>query len=232
MRTQTPAKIEIGEGSTALLGPNNAGKSSLKLFFYEMRPLFQQLLVGAGNPPSLFTLMDGQSFSFGYPGTSDAAEIFNNVTNRDISFEIEVVDPTKHPIANHTINKLVATCERATPQQWKAKVYSLQSPSSPVSSGNGYTVRSDGLVADGNGAVIYDFGELREIIQVFFEARYYGAFRNALNQGSGSYYDFMIGTAFITCGIIGRPLALGRTREQSKKSRKKFEVCSSLKDWR
>ena len=114
-----------------------------------MRPLFQQLLVGAGNPPSLFTLMDGQSFSFGYPGTSDAAEIFNNVTNRDISFGIEVVDPTKHPIANHTINKLVATCERATPQQWKAKVYSLQSPSSSVSSGNGYTVRSDGLVATG-----------------------------------------------------------------------------------
>jgi energy-coupling factor transporter ATP-binding protein EcfA2 len=193
----TPAKIEISGGLTALLGPNNAGKSSLKLFFYEMRPLFQQLLLGVGHSPSLFTLMDGQSFSFGCPGTSDAAEIFNNVTNRDISIEIEVVDPTKHPIANHTINKLVATCERATPQQWKARVYSLQSPSSPVFSDNGYVAQSDGLIADRHGTVFYDFGELREIIQVFFEARYFGAFRNALNQGSGSYYDFMIGTAFI-----------------------------------
>jgi AAA15 family ATPase/GTPase len=43
---QVPVRIEIGEGLTALLGANNAGKSSLKLFFYEMRELFEVLLRG------------------------------------------------------------------------------------------------------------------------------------------------------------------------------------------
>ncbi|MBR1228825.1 AAA family ATPase [Bradyrhizobium sp. AUGA SZCCT0176] len=38
-----PVVIEIGPGFTALLGRNNAGKSSFKLLFYELRPLFARL---------------------------------------------------------------------------------------------------------------------------------------------------------------------------------------------
>ncbi len=135
---QTPARLEIGTGLTALLGPNNAGKSSLKLFFYEMRGLFEVFLRGLGVNPSLLTAINCSPIGLGgYPGTSDLTEIFNNSNDRDITFEIEVIDPTVRPEARHAVNRLVATCERAAPLQWKVKVYSVQSPDDPVSSTNG-----------------------------------------------------------------------------------------------
>src|SRR5260370_32174775 len=76
---QTPARLEIGTGLTALLGPNNAGKSSLKLFFYEMRGLFEVFLRGLGVNPSLLTAINCSPIGLGGdPGTSDLPEIFNH----------------------------------------------------------------------------------------------------------------------------------------------------------
>jgi energy-coupling factor transporter ATP-binding protein EcfA2 len=70
-------------------------------------------------------------------------------------------------------------------------------------------------------SVLYDFKDLLEIIRVFYGAKYYGAFRNALNQGSGQYYDFQIGTAFIdlwntwkTAGNKAQSRAIGKITEE------------------
>jgi energy-coupling factor transporter ATP-binding protein EcfA2 len=198
---QVPVRIEIGEGLTALLGPNNAGKSSLKLFFYEMRELFEVLLRGPEMNPSLFTGIGGSSIGLNaYPATSDTNEIFNNSNERDINFELEVLDPTPQPpdlAPYHTVNRLVAVCKRETPTQWAVQAFSLQSPDAPVRSLNGYTRTSDVHRYMGGDGTTFDFRDLLEIITVFRDAKYYGAFRNALNQGSGQYYDFQIGTAFI-----------------------------------
>jgi len=91
---QSPVTVEIGRGLTALLGPNNAGKSSLKLFFYEMRELFETFLRQLGINPNLFTGISGSEIGIGgYPGTSDLAELFNNSNDRDIGFEIELLTP-------------------------------------------------------------------------------------------------------------------------------------------
>jgi energy-coupling factor transporter ATP-binding protein EcfA2 len=194
---QAPARIEIGEGLTALLGPNNAGKSSLKLFFYEMRELFDVLLRGPGHTPSLLTGISGSSIPLnGYPATSDPAEIFNNSNERDITLEIVVLDPTRGP-AQHTVNRLVAVCNRGTPTNWAVQAFSLQSPDAPVLSTNGYSNANDLYCFLGGDGILFDFRDLLEIVRAFRDAKYYGAFRNALNQGSGQYYDFQIGTAFI-----------------------------------
>jgi hypothetical protein len=220
---QTPVKIEIGEGLTALLGPNNAGKSSLKLFFYEMRELFGVFLGGLGANPSLLSGISGSPIAIGpYPGTSDLAELFNNSNDRNITFEIEVVNPTVHSGAHHTVNKLVATCHRAAPQQWHVQVYSLQSPNTPVFSSHGYNQVTDRhRFLGSDGTTLYDFRDLLEIVEAFYGARYYGAFRNALNQGSGQYYDFQIGTAFIdlwnnwkTAGNKAHSRAIGKITEE------------------
>jgi hypothetical protein len=192
---QTPACVEVGEGLTALLGPNNAGKSSLKLFIYEMRALFDVLRRGPARSPQI---IGGSPIGVGgYPGTSDVAEIFNNSNDRDLTFEIEVVDPTLRPGSSHTINRLVGTCQRSSPLQWSFRFCSLQSGSSPAHSGTGYTPIDQYRFRSGNGQTVYDFEDMLEILEAFFGARYYGAFRNALNQGSSQHYDFQIGTAFI-----------------------------------
>ncbi len=73
----------------------------------------------------------------------------------------------------------------------------------------------------GDGTTLFDFRDLLEIIEAFYGARYYGAFRNALNQGSAQYYDFQIGTAFIdlwnswkTSGNKAQSRAIGKITEE------------------
>ena len=80
---QNPARIEIGPRLTALLGQNNAGKSSLKLFFYEMRDFFLGFLRERNTSPNLMHFMNGSSLGINYVGVSDVQEIFNN-TNEEI----------------------------------------------------------------------------------------------------------------------------------------------------
>lgn len=220
---QNPVEIEIGRGLTALLGPNNAGKSSLKLFFYEMRDLFEVLLRPLSITPSLLSSMVGSLVDVGgYPGTSDLAEIFNNSNERDMTFEIEVVDPTLRSNVLHTVYRIVATCARSTPQRWSIKTYSVQSPDSPISLKNALnnTESPHQFVEQGSGTR-YDLSDLLEVVRAFQGARYYGAFRNALNRGSGQYYDFQIGTAFVdlwnnwkTAGNKAQSRAIGKITEE------------------
>lgn len=223
---QNPARIEIGSGLTALVGPNNAGKSSLKLFLYEMRGLFEILLRPIDVNPNLLSGISGTELQVGgYPGTSDLAEIFNNTNDRDLTFEIEVVEPTVRTEVRsenlQMMNKLVATCSRGSPLRWTIRAYSVQNPKTQVLSSNGYVVVDRHRFHNGNHTVLYDFSDLVEIIEAFFGAKYYGAFRNALNQGSGKYYDFEIGTAFIdlwnhwkTAGNKAQSRAVGKITEE------------------
>ncbi|WOH59772.1 ATP-dependent nuclease [Bradyrhizobium sp. BWC-3-1] len=203
---QSPATVEIGGGLTALLGPNNAGKSSLKLLFYELRALFGTWLNGVNSSPSLLTNISGQAVSINYPDTSDPTEIFNNSNERDITVEIEVLDPTQEPgelqlrqnAVRHVVHKLVATCARNSPNSWHAKIFSRSAGNAPLKSPNGYTEANVPFCYyNGEGSQLFDCRDLLEIVRAFRDARYYGAFRNTLNQGSSNYYDFQIGTAFI-----------------------------------
>ena len=44
-----PARLILKSGFTAVVGPNNSGKSSLLRFFYELRGLFSGLAGLSGN---------------------------------------------------------------------------------------------------------------------------------------------------------------------------------------
>jgi hypothetical protein len=149
---QAPARIEIGMGLTSLLGPNNAGKSSLKLLFYELRELFEVLLRSPEQNPSLFSGIGGSPIGLNlYPGTSDPNEIFNNTNNRNISFELEVLDPSRTPseVPYNTINRLVAVGNRHVPNQWTLQCFSIENPDGPVLSSNG--IKEQVIVAETGG---------------------------------------------------------------------------------
>lgn len=203
---QAPAQIELGHGLTALLGSNNAGKSTLKLFFYELRQLWDVLLRPLPVEPNLVHGMNGTVLNVNYLGTSDPVEIFNNSNDRDITISIEVLEPSRdlrgfdppNNAAVQHIDRLVLTCNRKTPTLWQVRAHSLESGSRPLGSPNGYKeAATPRCYFAGDGVTVFDCREILEVVEAFQNAKYYGAFRNALNQGSAQHYDFQIGTAFI-----------------------------------
>jgi energy-coupling factor transporter ATP-binding protein EcfA2 len=196
---ENPAQIEVGAGLTALVGPNNAGKSSLKLFFYEMRGLFEALIRPPASHPNLLQAIGGAPLGANYVGVSDLQEIFNNTNERAITIEIKVIGATSKDGAQRTINRLIATCQRSEPTQWHFKFYSVETPTDQISEPNGFqgTNIIDRFSGAGGNQTTYDATDMLDVIRAFYGARYYGAFRNALNQGSALHYDFQIGTSFI-----------------------------------
>src|SRR2546426_12847593 len=80
----SPARLQFG-GFAALVGVNNAGKSSLLRFFYEFRDLFRRISSG-----EFLNLFSGVVFT--YAGLSDSAEVFSNSNDRPIEIEIFLPD--------------------------------------------------------------------------------------------------------------------------------------------
>src|SRR5207249_2627411 len=54
-----------------------------------------------------------------------------------------------------------------------------------------------GFNAAGGGPVVVDLTPLTEALELMTDSVYVGAFRNAITEGGGSYYDLAIGTSFI-----------------------------------
>src|SRR5690349_20696348 len=80
-----PLMLEVGSGITALVGPNNAGKSAALKFFYEMRPILGQLT----NPSFMQSWMNGGRPAITALGVDDQAEIFCNTNDRPLEICLE-----------------------------------------------------------------------------------------------------------------------------------------------
>src|SRR3989338_5011470 len=97
-----PARLALRKGFTALLGPNNCGKSSLLKFFFEFRDLFDRL--SSPNDAFLLTLRGAESRRFNLVGTSDIAEVFSNENTRNLQVEIDCA-----PSPGEAVNEAVPT---------------------------------------------------------------------------------------------------------------------------
>jgi ATPase subunit of ABC transporter with duplicated ATPase domains len=84
------AVIDINGDMIALVGPNNAGKSTLLKFFFEFRPLFQHLSQG---------VIEG-NFHSGIP-VSDIMELFSNQNNNQIEIVFEKQKISKQETINY-----------------------------------------------------------------------------------------------------------------------------------
>jgi hypothetical protein len=220
---QRPAVFDIGPGLTAFLGPNNVGKSSIKLFFYEMRPLFAILSAGVNVSPGFYTAVSGET-QVKYADVSDPLEIFNNRNSRDASFRIEILDPS--PSKHDLVYRIDGYAVRERPTQWKLSFFGLSQPDQPgMLRGKIKAVDNEPhcFRSDGNDSA-YDFSDIMDVAIAIKNAVYYGAFRNALNEGGARHYDFAVGTAFIelwnewkTAGNIAKARAIGRITDEIRK---------------
>ena len=194
-----PLKMNISDGFTALIGPNNAGKSSVLRFFFEFRSLLRLLGKDDGN---LLHALRGnpRSISLG-SSVKDNQEIFSNQNNDDLKFKVSV-NELSHPDAREpatTLRSLEITIARNN-LSWTAVCRNAD--------GNkvNLTPNDAGFFEEGertflgtekvrHGSLTSLFGAFQLLSDTFFIP----SFRNAINVGSNeNYFDMRVGEAFIS----------------------------------
>lgn len=216
-----PAIIEIGPGFTALLGKNNAGKSSAKLLFYELRGLLNVLAqMNPQQGPGFYPSVQGAAVDVAYLGITDPEELFNNTNARPISIEIEVLDAEAATALGNCVYKLQVTCERSVPQRWVLEAFGTNPRGQKIHSPNGFNPAGHLTVRSPDGTIVVDTVDLFAVLKALADARYYGPFRNAINVGAADHFDLKTGTAFIdlwngwkTSGVKAQTRAIGQVTE-------------------
>src|SRR5580698_923915 len=81
-----PARLRLRPGTTSIVGRNNAGKSSLLKFFYELRHLFQLV---AGDRNAFTAVLGAQARAFDLPAqVPDPNGLCCDLNGRDISIDL------------------------------------------------------------------------------------------------------------------------------------------------
>jgi ABC-type branched-subunit amino acid transport system ATPase component len=183
-----PLRFQIKKGAVAFTGPNNAGKSSILRFIYEMRTIWSLLAqlspVNPGN--SIYSFLRDNPFGHKFHGVRDRKEVFCNLNDRPLIFTLEFNGLEASGLHIKKINiqitrdcaALISISDNNGDQIGGRSVFANQ-----VNIKN----RMDGL----------DQKETSEIINALSSSLYVGAFRNAINSGGGNYFDLDTGTQFI-----------------------------------
>lgn len=175
-----PAILDIGPGFTALVGPNNSGKTSFLRFFFEMR----QLLRVVGPNDAFIQMIRGNLRSIQQDGLVDQSEIACDWNTRDISIDIS------YGKAQAERQGITLVSPRLATQAWRVD----------GTWGRGETIRNVGLkgsLVQGEHLADVELGSLFRRTAPLGYILYIGPFRNAINQGAQSYYDVAVGTHFI-----------------------------------
>src|ERR1035438_8471356 len=102
-----PLSLTLKKGSSAFVGVNNSGKSTLLKFFYEMRSAFGQM----GTESGVLPLIGGGKMSLqAPPEILDRDEMFFNGNRDDIDIEVGLtgIDATLY-----TVTKTLVRVERS-----------------------------------------------------------------------------------------------------------------------
>lgn len=184
----SPATLELRPGSTALLGVNNAGKSSLLKLFHEFRPIWTRL---AQFDRNLARTLSGQASE----SIPTEAEFFPHGSNGPVSIglrilphnDIDDLPPLELPI---TLDINVAQ-----DHAWNGHIRVGDEPWG----GSDIDFRGNELYLGATVNRSQDMSSLRAAAETLAGMRYIPAFRNAVTAtGSGSSFDIAVGQAAIT----------------------------------
>jgi energy-coupling factor transporter ATP-binding protein EcfA2 len=200
---ESPLVIEFNEGFTALVGPNNSGKSSFLKMFFEFKNLWQTLI----QEQAMLNLVNGESQSVGYLETSDDTEIFSNFNDRPLTigfdcFGFSRKPNTPPPLLSLSTAEFIA--EKNAPQSWKGKF-------KYIGGSNKYDLRWNNknrsrfientleLNPSEHQSPLqhFEFFPLFESLKTLNNILYIPPFRNLINEGSSQYYGQHIGTSFV-----------------------------------
>ncbi len=199
--TGKPARLELDGGFTALVGINNAGKSSLLRMFWELRPVFQALqdIFGPSPARDVSRLLQGRPWGQS-PQLAPGERIFPTGAPGDLTLTLrfgmsphDPDDPFWPRTATITLNRehaislSVETAEGRFPG-------SSDKPVSAAANGPDAGARR---LYETKGRKV-DVQPIGEAARFLTNVMYIGPFRNAINVGAGDYFDIRIGDAFIT----------------------------------
>lgn len=183
-----PLRLEIGDGFTALIGPNNSGKSSALRMIWELRHVWETLF------SNLHGWIQNPENGIGFGNIKDADDIFTNLNNRDI--EIELVFPDAPQDGFQFLSKLTIRFPRSRLGRAIVSIYATHGASEKeLRKQVGAGISERGISVQGIGEV--DTFSCRDALGALLNSIYIGAFRNAINQGAGQYYDIQVGTGFV-----------------------------------
>lgn len=199
---ENPAVFELGgeAGVIAFVGPNNSGKSSLMRFFYEMRKFFEFFVrdqsASHNNYVTNFFLNENYlDLSRSASAVFDGTEIFHNINDHDIRIIVEIFEPFSENNAENVLNKVIFFLKKNQNFYVKTEIYGHNHPDKLPTPRNvrmnmpKYRLISDNFTLEGF--------EFVKVIRIFCGIRYFGPFRNVLNEGAREHFDMKIGTNFV-----------------------------------
>lgn len=186
---ENPLRIEIDRGFTAIVGPNNAGKSTVLRFFFEFRSLFALLSQPMGDMKS--TLKGSQTAISFPPTVQDRTEVFHHGNDRAIEISLRVDGADRVEREAPVIDRVHVT----VPRQSHGVTYKYFLGGEQLASSD-FAI-TDGFLRQGD-RTHADVQTLANASRLLEKTAYLGAFRNAINAGSSDdYFDMSVGQAFI-----------------------------------
>src|SRR5258707_3457418 len=182
-----PLRMEFTSGFTALVGPNNSGKSSLLRFFIENRPLFGQLL----NPSYLNLITRGVLEQAAY-FVEDSTEIHCDLNDRRTRLELEFL--TNETFNEPRIAKGIFYRDRDS-SKWTGQFFANTSLAPCYSDSTALRVLLPQRAPKDCPAV--NLKPLNDFLITVLNAVYIPPFRNAISENASEYYDMAIGSKFV-----------------------------------
>lgn len=190
-----PATLEFGDGFTAFVGANNSGKSASLKAVYELRSMFSYVMQ---------TLQPSGQFKANCQaqGVSDQAELANDSDPTKFQFILEIPN-TPLPIVSELLIFEICLEYIVESQSLTAKNFKTVDHTGNISSFSEQRLQSANGTPDGvrftyNDGTIVNASKLQEFLTDIQKSKYFPAFRNAINEGAGMYYDLPVGTALVT----------------------------------
>jgi energy-coupling factor transporter ATP-binding protein EcfA2 len=192
--SQSPASFILGDGFTAFVGKNNAGKSTCLRAIFELRSLF--------NNHAIWTAMDPGAQSIQCPTEPDPT-ILLNFDNTEDAFVTLEIDPPLLP--RYQLVKSTLKIDRDGRVTLSAIQIANLAGNLELKPPIAFQGLEDIPPNDPNIVIRapvekykYSYLEFFLALQNLSSCSYYGAYRNAINEGAGNYYDIAVGTALIS----------------------------------
>lgn len=188
-----PARLTLRPGRTALVGANNAGKSSLLRFFFEFRPFLQQLT----NPNVLTSAFRGSNPAFNLLQVADHTEVFADANKCAMEIEFSVVDD----VGSERDEAGYPYADRLTisvPRNQNVFALFAYVGKQRIEHHAGLGLGGDGAILTGGGGSPVNLSRIMSAVAELGSTHYIGPFRNALNLGRfDNYFDIKAGQAFV-----------------------------------